>query len=285
MTTRKLLVALLSVATLAASQAGWVLAESKPSGGMLRYPDVSATHIVFSYANDLWLVSREGGMAQPLSSPAGPELFPRFSADGKTIAFEGNYDGGRDLYTIPVEGGIPARLTYHPAREILCDWTPNGELLFATNGFAGLSRAPGLYTTSSAKPLPKQLPVAYGTNGAISEDGIWLAFTPYSRDTRTWKRYRGGMASDIWLFNLENRTSKKITDFEGTDSLPMWHGQSVYYLSDDGPSHRLNIWQYDTATGARRQVTKFVDFDVKWPSVGPGPDLSLIHISEPTRRH
>ncbi len=271
-TTRKLLVALLCVATLAMSQLGSVLAETQPSGGMLRYPDVGSSHIVFSYANDLWLVPREGGTAQPLASPIGPERSPRFSPDGKTIAFVGNYDGGRDLYTIAVGGGVPTRLTHHPASEVLCDWTPEGQLLYSTNGFAGLSRAPQLYTTSLDNPLPKKLPVAYGTNGAISEDGVWLAFTPYSRDTRTWKRYRGGMASDIWLFNLEKRTAKKITDFEGTDSLPMWHGQTVYYLSDDGPSHRLNIWAYDTATGARRQLTEFSDFDVKWPSIGPGEE-------------
>ncbi len=239
---------------------------------MLRYPDAGPTHIVFSYANDLWLVPREGGLAQPLASPAGPERFPRFSPDGKTIAFEGNYEGGRDLYTIPVEGGVPVRWTYHPAREVLCDWTPDGRLLYSTNGFSGLARVPELYESSLDNPLPKKLPVAYGSNGAISDDGIWLAYTPYSRDTRTWKRYRGGMASDIWLFHLEQRTAKKITDFEGTDSLPMWHGQSVYYLSDDGPSHRLNLWAYDTATGARRQVTEYSEFDVKWPSVGPGVD-------------
>ena len=202
-TTRKLLVALLCVATMATSQLGSVLGETQPSGGMLRYPDVGSTHIVFSYANDLWLVPREGGMAQPLASPTGPEMSPRFSPDGKTIAFVGNYDGGRDLYTIAVTGGVPTRLTYHPAREMLCDWTPEGQLLYSTNGFSGLSRVQQLYTTSLDNPLPKKLPVAYGTNGAISEDGVWLAFTPYSRDTRTWKRYRGGMASDIWLFNLE----------------------------------------------------------------------------------
>jgi tricorn protease len=228
MTTRQLLVALVSVAMFTSGQSVSVGAESEPSGGMLRYPDVGPTHIVFSYANDLWLVSREGGMARPLASPAGQELSPRFSADGKTIAFVGNYDGGRDLYTIPIEGGVPTRLTYHPAQELLCDWTPNGDLLYSTNGFAGLSRAPELYTTSLKNPLPKKLPVVYGTNGAISDDGVWLAFTPYSRDTRTWKRYRGGMASDIWLFHLQKRTAQKITDFEGTDSLPMWHDPVSY---------------------------------------------------------
>ncbi|MEM1070032.1 MAG: S41 family peptidase, partial [Planctomycetota bacterium] len=112
----------------------------------------------------------------------------------------------------------------------------------------------------------------YGTNGAISSDGKWLAYTPYSRDTRTWKRYRGGMASDIWLFHLEDKTSKQITDFEGTDTLPMWHGKTVYYLSDAGTEHRLNIWAYDTSSGEREQITKFVDDDCKWPAIGPGAE-------------
>ena len=78
------------------------------------------------------------------------------------------------------------------------------------------------------------------------------------------------MASDIWLFHLKKKTSQRMTDWEGTDTLPMWHGQTVYYLSDAGKQHRLNIWAYDTATGARRQVTEFSDYDVKWPSIGPG---------------
>ncbi len=246
-------------------------AQTKPAGGMMRYPDVSDDQIVFVYANDLWVVSKEGGVASPLASPAGGERFPRFSPDGKTIAFVGNYDGGTDLYTIPVTGGVAERKTFHPASEMLCDWAPGGKrLLYSTNGFSGLGRVQELFTISDQKPLPAKLPVPYGTNGAISPDGKWLAYTPHSRDSRTWKRYRGGMASDIWLFDLENNTSKQITDFEGTDSLPMWHEKMVYYLSDAGNFARLNIWSYDTESGERAQVTKFEDFDCKWPSIGPG---------------
>src|SRR5687768_16562216 len=109
-------------------------APERPHAGMLRYPDVSATHIVFVYANDLWVTPREGGIASPLASPAGQEMMPRFSPDGRTIAFQGNYDGGRDLYTVGLDGGIPNRITYHPSSEFLCDWTPDGRLLFATGG-------------------------------------------------------------------------------------------------------------------------------------------------------
>ncbi len=244
----------------------------RPHAGMLRYPDVSAGQIVFVYANDLWVVSRSGGVAAPLASPPGPETFPRFSPDGKTIAFVGNYDGNRDLYTIPLDGGVPTRVTHHPASETLCDWTPDGKLLYFTNAFAGLPRQMQLYTSPASGGLPEKLPVPYGANGSISADGKWLAYTPHTTDHRTWKRYRGGMATDVWLFELQAKTSKKITDWEGTDSQPMWHAGKVYYMSDAGAEHRLNIWAFDAKSGKREQITKLADYDIKWPSVGPGPD-------------
>ena len=247
-------------------------AEVRPHAGMMRYPDVSRTHIVFSYANDLWLVPREGGTAIPLASPDGQELNPRFSADGKTIAFMGNYEGNLDLYTIPVVGGVPVRITHHPAGEALCDWTPSGELLFFTGGMGPSGRIAQLFTVPAAGGLPAQLPVPYGARGAISPDGKWLAYTPHNRDGATWKRYRGGMASDIWLFHLQLHTSKQITDWEGTDSFPMWHDDTLYYLSDAGPEHRLNVWAYAIDSGSHLQITNFAEFDVKWPAMGPGPD-------------
>ena len=247
-----------------------VAADVQPHPGMLRYPDVGKSHIVFGYANDLWLVPREGGTASPLVSPPGQELFAKFSADGETIAFVGNYDGNRDLYTISTGGGIPVRVTHHPAGETLCDWTPDGGLLFYSNGQSGLRRMPKLYTVASAGGLPQQVPVPYGAAGAISADGEWLAYTPHTRDARTWKRYRGGMATDIWLFNLSDLTSRKITDWEGTDTLPMWHGDSLYYLSDRGEGNRLNLWSYDLGDDEHEQVTRYADYDVKWPSIGPG---------------
>ncbi len=256
-------------AVLLATSAG---AQTKPSAGMMRFADVSRDKIVFSYADDLWVVSRDGGVATPLASPKGAESFPRFSSDGRTIAFVGNYEGGSDIYTIPTAGGPAKRMTFHPAAELLCDWAPDGGLIYSTNAFAGLRRQPQLFTISTKNPSPKQIPVPYGTNGSISADGKWLAYTPYSRDTRTWKRYRGGMASDIWLFNLVTKQAKQITDFEGTDTLPMWMDKTVYYLSDDGAEHRLNIWSYDVNSGKRTQITNFANYDCKWPSMGPGAD-------------
>ena len=136
-------------------------ADVKPAGSMLRYPDVSKSHIVFSYANDLWLVPRAGGEAIPLTSPDGFESSPRFSPDGETLAFVGNYDGARDIYTISVKGGVPQRLTYHPAGKILCDWTPDGALLFSTNGYAGLA-AP-----ESDVHRIRQEPAAHASTGRL----------------------------------------------------------------------------------------------------------------------
>ena len=238
--------------------------------GMLRYPDVSESHIVFSYANDLWLVSREGGTAVPLASPDGQERFPRFSPDGQSIAFVGNYEGNNDLYTISVQGGIAHRVTHHPATETLCDWLPSGELLFYRSGHAGLRRQSTVFTVNENGGLPQDLPVPYGTVSAVSEDGRWLAYTPRTRDARTWKRYRGGLATDIWLFDLENNTAEKVTDWEGTDTQPMWFGNTLYYLSDQGEDNRLNIWKYSPRTKEREQLTFFEDNDIRWPSVGPG---------------
>ena len=241
----------------------------KPHAGMLRYPDVSRDKIVFVYANDLWTVARSGGVASPLASPAGQEMFPRFSPDGSEIVFQGNYDGDRDLYTIGAEGGVPMRVTHHPANETPTDWHSSG-LIFHMGGTHGIGRLQELYRVSPEGGMPELLPVPYGANGAMSDDGEWIAYTPEQRDFRTWKRYVGGLASDVWLFNPRTKASRQITDWEGTDTLPMWHGRTVYYLSDAGPEHRLNIWSYDVDSQQRRQVTSFSDFDVKFPAMGPG---------------
>ncbi|MEM8709522.1 MAG: hypothetical protein AAGG01_01105, partial [Planctomycetota bacterium] len=240
--------------------------------GMLRYPDVSETSIVFVYANDLWLVPREGGIALPLASPPGAERNPRFSADGKTVAFSGNYDGDSDLYTLSVEGGVPFRVTHHPGGDTFSDWTADGRLIFSTSAFSGQRRAPKMFTVPQTGGLPEQVPVPYGLNGTIHADGKWLAYTPNARDGRNWKRYVGGTASDVWLFHLEDRTSRRVTDWEGTDSFPMWNGDDLYYVSDRGPAHRLNVWKFDIESGEHTQVTRFTDFDVKWPAIGPGTD-------------
>jgi tricorn protease len=171
---------------------------------MMRYPDVSSTQIAFVYAGDIWVVGKEGGDARRLSSPRGEETFPRFSPDGSLIAFSGNYDGNTDIYVVPVTGGLPRRLTFHGAADRMLDWYPDGgSLLFATMRTSYKERFHQLYRISAKGGLPEKLPVPYGEFGAIAPDGKTLAYIPITVDFSTWKRYRGGMNPDLWLFNLD----------------------------------------------------------------------------------
>jgi len=239
-----------------------------PAAAMLRYPDIGDKEIVFSFAGDLWLVDKHGGVARPLTNARGPESTPKFSNDCTRVAFVGGYENNRDMYTIPLGGGEPHRVTHHPSSEGLCDW--NGEnLIFTTNELGGLTRQTRPFLVPAEGGMPVALPVPYGANAVINQSGEWLAYTPHSIDTRTWKRYRGGMATDIWMINLKSGESRRVTDYEGIDTLPMWHGDMLYFLSDMGESHRLNIFKFDTTSGIRTQVTNFTDEDVRWPSIGP----------------
>ena len=237
---------------------------------MLRYPDVSATQIAFVYAGDIWLVPKSGGVAERLSTPKGEEMFPRFSPDGKLIGYSASYDGNMDIYVIPAVGGLPTRVTHHPAPDRMLGWFPDGNsIFFATMMTSGKDRFNQLYKVSRAGGLPEQLPVPYGEFGAISPDGKTLAYVPMSTDFRTWKRYRGGMAPDIWLFDLTNFASRNLTNNPANDSLPMWHGSTIYFLSDRDAHERANIWAHDLKTGKLRQVTTFTDYDVRFPAIGP----------------
>jgi tricorn protease len=243
--------------------------------GIPKYPDVSATQIVFLFDGELWLVPREGGAAAPLTKEYGPRSFPKFSPDGQTIAFTGTHDG---IYTIPVSRGEPTRITHNPGATDLCNWTPDGRLLFMTDtffapaDFGEQAYLRELYTVAATGGLPTKLPVAHGAYGAISPDGQWLAYAAYAEGRTEHKmHYKGGLAPDIWLVNLRSRQSSKVTDWIGTDTSPMWHEATLYYLSDAGPEQRRNIWSYELKGGRRRQLTHFKDFDIKWPSIGPGP--------------
>ena len=245
--------------------------ESKtPDARMLRFPDISAEKIVFVYAGDLWVVSKEGGLARKLSSPKGQELFPKFSPDGKTIALTGNYDGNTDVYTVPVDGGAPTRLTHHPSADVVVAWYPDGKnILYRSRMTSPSQRFNRFFKQSVTGGLPEELPLPYGELASFSPDGNRMAFQYISREFRTWKRYRGGMASDLWLYDFKNNTSENFTNFEGTDAIPMWHKNTIYFLSDRDARKKLNIWAYDLTSKDFRQVTDFSEYDVKWPSLGP----------------
>ncbi|HND54926.1 MAG TPA: hypothetical protein PLV92_21080, partial [Pirellulaceae bacterium] len=264
---RFILVASLLVLSPAASAAD---TEIRPDAVMLRAPDVSRDAIVFRYAGDLWLVGKRGGIARSLSSPAGPETNPTFSPDGTQIAFMAGYDGGSDIYVLSIDGGIPLRVTHHPDREVLCGWDPNSkDLIFFSSQDSGQQRAPRLFRVSAAGGQPTYLPVPYGLYGAIDESDTWLAYCPQSWAlTESWKRYQGGLAEDIWLFNLKSHESKRMTSWPGIDAIPMWHGSKVIFLSDRGQNNKRNLWSFDTQSGATEQLTNF-ESDVHYPSVGP----------------
>ncbi len=253
-----------------AALAASALAQVQPDAVLLRTPDVSRDQIVFRHANDLWLVEKQGGTARPLSSPAGPEANPKFSPDGTRIAFTAGYDGGHDIYVLDLVGGVPRRATHHPGMETLCDWQPDGKaLVFASSAQSGQGRAPHLFRVSPEGGEPERLPVPYGTFGAVDETGSWLAYTPDAGEMRNWKRYQGGLAQDIWLFNLVTFESRRITDHPGADVLPMWHGANVFYVSDQGPKARANLWVYDVQKRSAETVTEFADSDVRAASIGP----------------
>ena len=237
---------------------------------LLRQPDVSATDITFVYGGDIWVVSKQGGIANRLSTPKGEESFPRFSPDGQHIAFSGNYDGNQDIFVMPTGGGLPARLTHHPDPDRMIDWYPGGtDILFATPMTSEKQRFRKLYRVPVSGGLPEVLPLPYGEFGAISPDGATLAYMPLSRDFRTWKRYRGGYAPEIWLFGLESLEARNLTHHEANDSQPMWHGSTLYFLSDRDANMRANIWAYELDTDTVRQVTLFEDFDIHFPAIGP----------------
>ncbi len=245
-------------------------AEAQIDARLLRQPDVSATQITFVYGGDIWVVAKEGGVAQRLSTPAGEESFPRFSPNGTTIGFTGNYDGNSDIYVMSVDGGIPTRLTHHPDSDRMLGWYPDGEsILYATAMTSEKQRYRKLYRVPVTGGLPTVLPVPYGEFGSISPDGSTLAYMILSRDFRTWKRYRGGTAPEIWLFDLEDSTAKNLTHNLANDGQPMWHGSTLYYLSDRDDNMRANIWAHDLESGEERQVTFFEEFDTHFPAIGP----------------
>ena len=251
---------------------------------LFRYADVSENQIAFVYAGDIWIVSKDGGQASRLSSPEGEEVRPKFSPDGKTLAFSANYDGSLDVYTLPVNGGLPKRITWRGC--VITDWHPDGnKIMFSTGEESGRQRFSRLFTIDKDGGLPEVLPPAYAETGCFSPNGKQLAFTDKSRLNRTWKRYRGGMAPDIYVMNLSDYSTINITNNDASDELPMWHNNTIYYLSDNGAEKRYNVWAYDTKAKTSKQLTDFADYDVHFPSIGPkdlvfeaGGDLYLMNL-------
>jgi len=242
---------------------------------LMRFPDINKNLIAFVYAGDIWSVDATGGEAHRLTSHAGQELFPKISPDGKWIAFSGEYSGSRQIFVIPSNGGTPRQLTFYnsvgvmPPRggfdDVPLDWTSDSKnILIRANRTPFGDRNGKYFLVSIEGGLEKPLPIVNGGFAALSPDDKKICFTPIDREFRTWKRYKGGRASDLWIYDLEKNTSEQITDFKGTDQLPVWFGDNIYFASDR--DLKLNIYQYNTATKALKQLTSHADFDCMWPS-------------------
>ncbi len=250
-------------------------ANAQEEARLMRFPDINKNLIAFVYAGDIWTVDSNGGEARRLTSHPGMELFPKISPDGKWIAFSGEYSGSRQIFVMPATGGTPKQLTYYnsvglmPPRggfdDVPLDWTSDSKnILFRANRTPFGDRNGKYFMISIEGGLEKPLPIVNGGFAALSPDNKKICFTPVDREFRTWKRYKGGRASDLWVYDLEKNTSEQITDFKGTDQLPVWFGNNIYFASDR--DLKLNIYQYNTATKDLKQLTKHADFDCMWPS-------------------
>lgn len=242
---------------------------------LLRFPDIHADRIAFVYGGDIWTAPDGGGRATRLTAHPGLELFPKYSPDGKWIAFTGQYDGDEQVYAIPAEGGEPRQLTYYPARGPLAPrwgydhqvygWTPDGAavLFRSTREFWG-AKDGRLYTVPVEGGLPQPVEMPVSGAGAIGPDGRRVAYSPLFRDFRTWKRYQGGWAQDLYVFDRSSGKAERITDHVRTDRDPMWVGNDLYFASDrDGT---LNLYRHDAEARKIRQVTRETNWDVRWPS-------------------
>ena len=242
---------------------------------LLRFPATNGNEIVFSYAGDLYKVPATGGEAGRLTSHVGYEMFPRFSPDGKTIAFTGQYDGNTEVYTMPVAGGEPLRVTYTATNSrddlgdrmgpnnIVMTWTPDGSRIVYRNrisdGFSGK-----LFTVDKEGGLSEAIPLPEGGFCSYSPDGKQLAYNRVMREFRTWKYYKGGKADDVWIYNSDKKTDENIPSNPAHDIIPKRIGDEIFFLSDR--DRTMNIFVYNTKTKQTDKVTDFTEYDVKFPS-------------------
>jgi len=235
---------------------------------LMRHPALSKTHVVFSYAGDLWIVSREGGDAARLTTGVGNESSPFFSPDGKLVAFTGEYDGNVDVYTVPATGGVPQRRTYHPGTDNAAGWTPDGkQLLFVSQRSSYSGRFARLFTMPLDGVFPSEVPLPMAYEGAYSPDGKRLAYTPIPRAFSAWKRYRGGMTSPIWIASLSDSSVQSVPRENSNDFNPIWVGENVFFLSDrNGP---VTLFAYDTRSRKVAPAFAHNGLDIKSGAAGP----------------
>jgi tricorn protease len=261
--------------------AAGALAADKPL--LLQQPTLSRTQIVFALAGDLWMVGREGGVAERLTTGVGDERNPYFSPDGSLVAFTGEYDGNTDIFVVPAGGGVPRRLTYHPAGDEVVGWTPDGKSIIFRSGRLSFAGIPRLFTVGLEGGFPEELPLPTGMQASYNSGGTRLAYVPTAQWQRAWKRYRGGQTTPVWLVDLSDLKVEKIPRENSNDSTPMWVGDKVYFLSDrNGP---VTLFVYDVKTKQVAQAVPNDGLDFKWASAGPGAivyeQFGSIHLFDP----
>ncbi|HET8676835.1 MAG TPA: PDZ domain-containing protein [Blastocatellia bacterium] len=235
---------------------------------LLQKPTVSRTHIVFSYAGDLWNVSREGGDAARLTTGVGIETDPMFSPDGRSIAFTGEYDGNTDIYVVAATGGVPRRLTYHPGGDEVAGWTPDSRKILFRSARTSTSGYFRFYTVPATGGFPEEVPLPMAKQGSYSPDGSRIAYQPLTQWQPDWKRYRGGQTSPIWIARLSDSTIEKLPRENSNDFNPMWVENKVYFLSDrDGA---VGLYSYDVNSKAIARVVENNGLDIKSATAGPG---------------
>ncbi|NLA24238.1 MAG: protease, partial [Bacteroidales bacterium] len=246
---------------------------------LLRFPDIHDNKIVFSYAGNLYTVSRDGGVAHRLTNGDGLEIFAHFSPDGSKIAFTGQYDGNTEVYVMPAEGGTPKRLTYTATlsrddisdrmgpNNIVVGWTPDGKyVLYRSRNITFNDFVGHLYKVPVEGGMSEQMPFSTGSWTSFSPDGKKMAFNRVFREFRTWKYYEGGMADDIRIHDFETHETVNITNHKAQDIFPMWVGNKIYFISDR--DRIMNLFVYDTETKSTKKLTNFNEFDIKFPNAG-----------------
>jgi len=270
---------LLACLTVIASSAAFMRATDETTR-LLRFPATNDQAITFSYGGQLYTVAGDGGTARRLTDAPGYAIFPRYSSDGAQLAFTAQYDGNTEVYVMPASGGNPKRLTTSATldRDDLADrMGPNNivfgwrhtaaEVVFRSRWHSFNPFIGQLYTVGLEGDVPTQLPVPRGGFVSYSPDDTKIAYNRVFREFRTWKQYRGGMADDIWIFDLKSGALENITDNPAQDLFPMWASNGkIYFVSERTP--RANLFSYDLATKQTKQLTQFSDFDVKFPSLG-----------------
>jgi tricorn protease len=250
---------------------------------LMRFPNTFGDKIVFEAHDNLWMGSLKGGVVAQLTHGLSHDLLPRFSPDGKWIAFTRINQGTEDVYVLPAEGGEPRRLTFRSSRaggpgptfsaddNLVVTWTlDSAAIIFLARRQAFNWSDLSLYSVPVTGGLPSLLPLHPAGWMSYEPNSHTVAFTRSFTSFQSRKRYQGGLATDLFTYDSDTKHLVQLTHWKGMDDLPMWAGHKIYFLSDRGPLHRANIWVHDLQTNTEHQVTHFADYDVDMPSLGRG---------------